>query len=67
MNKMMIDETAAADNKKILTIHDPCCGTGSLLIEAAKENDRAELCGIDFDSRCADICAINLGLRSRYG
>jgi hypothetical protein len=67
MSKMMMGDSEAADNKESLTIQDPCCGTGILLIEAAKENDRAELCGTDIDSRCADICAINLGIRSRYG
>lgn len=67
ISKMMSGDPKASSDGNGTRILDPCCGTGILLIEAGKEQERAELCGVDIDSRCADICAINLGLRSRYG
>ncbi|MEX1096282.1 MAG: N-6 DNA methylase [Planctomycetales bacterium] len=48
-------------------IHDPCCGTGILLMDAGQASPRAELVGQDIDPRCARITSINLGLRGKYG
>jgi len=48
-------------------ISDPCCGTGMLLLEAAKRSPDSELCGQDIDPRCVKITSINLGLRGCYG
>ncbi|HET6883749.1 MAG TPA: N-6 DNA methylase [Pirellulales bacterium] len=67
MALLTLDDTVPTDNDKPLYVSDPCCGTGRMLLEAAKVNPRVELVGQDLDPRCAKITAINLGLRSRYG
>lgn len=67
MSELTNGDAAEGASTSPQSLHDPCCGTGILLIEAGNQNPEAELSGIDIDHRCADICAINLGLRSRYG
>lgn len=67
MAQMSVDPDARPSREKPIYIHDPCCGTGRMLLEASKINPHAELVGQDVDARCAKITAINLGLRSRYG
>lgn len=67
MAQMSVDPDARPTREKSIYIHDPCCGTGRMLLEASKINPHAELVGQDIDARCAKITAINLGLRSRYG
>ncbi len=50
-----------------IQISDPCCGTGIMLMESARNHPNATLVGQDVDSRCCDIASINLGLRGLYG
>lgn len=49
------------------TVSDPCCGSGRLLLAAAKENRNRYFVGQDIDHRCAKITAINLALWNLYG
>jgi hypothetical protein len=49
------------------TVHDPCCGTGRLLLAAAKINHNRLFIGQDVDVRCVKITTINLALRGLYG
>src|SRR5439155_11908640 len=49
------------------TVLDPCCGSGRMLLSAAKINPRRELVGQDIDLRCVRMTAINLALRGLYG
>lgn len=44
-----------------MCVHDPCCGSGTMLIEAGKVAD-VELLGEDSDPVCARMCALNLVL-----
>lgn len=48
---------AGTDRKNVA---DPACGSGRLLLAAAKENPGAELFGADLDPRCAKMTALNL-------
>lgn len=65
--QMTIDPAARPEPGKPIYVHDPCCGSGRMLLEAAQINPHVKLVGMDVDSRCARIAAINLGLRGRYG
>src|SRR5487761_1194901 len=67
MARLSLDGGVVEADGRPLYVNDPCCGSGRLLLEAAKVNPRVELVGQDVDPRCAKITAINLGLRSRYG
>lgn len=67
MALLTLDDAVPTEKEKPVYVNDPCCGTGRMLLEAAKVNPRVELLGQDLDPRCAKITAINLGLRSRYG
>ncbi len=49
------------------TVNDPCCGSGRMLLAAAKLNPHREFIGQDIDVRCVRITAINLGLHNLYG
>lgn len=52
-------------------IHDPCCGSGRMLIAAAKVSGPLAasrvFSGIDVDQRCAKMTAINLALNGVTG
>ena len=67
MARLTLADPVPAEDDKPVYVNDPCCGTGRMLLEAARVNPRVELVGQDVDARCAKITAINLGLRSRYG
>ncbi len=43
-------------------VMDPCCGSGRMLLSAAKCNPRGTFCGQDLDFRCVQMCTINLAL-----
>lgn len=49
------------DLRSGMLVHDPCCGSGTLLLEAGKIAD-VELHGEDRDPLCARMCALNLVL-----
>ena len=55
------------ENDEPTTINDPCCGSGRMLLRAAKHHPNAELVGQDVDPRCARMAALNFGFRSMYG
>lgn len=65
--KMSVDSDAQPMRDRPIYVHDPCCGTGRMLLAAANVNPHVELVGQDIDARCAKITAINMGLRGRYG
>ena len=44
-------------------VYDPCCGSGVMLLAAAKQNPDARLVGIDLDARCAKMAALNMSFR----
>lgn len=49
-------------------VADPSgCGSGIMLLAAAKINPRARFVGIDLDERCAKMCALNLISRELSG
>ena len=63
-------EEASADSKEPASkksIYDPCCGSGRLLLAAAKVNRNCYFVGQDVDHRCAKITALNLALWNLYG
>lgn len=51
--------------RKVLTVCDPCCGSGRFLLAAAEQLPQAMLVGIDVDRRMARMSAINLALFKR--
>ena len=67
MAKLTINDLDEGEDGRPLRIHDPCGGTGRMLLAASVENPRAELVGMDVDPRCALIMDINFGLRGKYG
>ncbi|MEE9356468.1 MAG: N-6 DNA methylase [Methylococcaceae bacterium] len=44
------------------TVCDPCCGSGRMLLSAAKECPEAIFYGTDIDNRCAKMAVINMFL-----
>lgn len=53
--------------EKAETVLDPACGSGRTLLSAAKVSPDATLYGIDVDSRCAKMCALNILLLDLNG
>lgn len=49
------------------SVNDPCCGSGRMLLSAAKLQPNWHFVGQDIDLRCVRMTAINLGLRNHYG
>lgn len=49
------------------TVNDPCCGSGRMLLSAAKLQPNWQFVGQDVDLRCVRMTAINLALRNHYG
>ncbi|MGP8217484.1 MAG: N-6 DNA methylase [Bacteroidia bacterium] len=49
------------------TIHDPACGSGRMLLAAAKVSRDNYFTGGDIDARCVKVCAINLCLNGLQG
>jgi type I restriction-modification system DNA methylase subunit len=42
------------------SVNDPACGSGTMLIEAGKQNPNALITGCDLDHRCAKMAALNM-------
>jgi hypothetical protein len=61
------EETREAESSATKTVADPCCGSGRLLLAAARENRNRYFVGQDIDHRCVKITAINLALWNLYG
>ncbi len=59
------EKEGEGDGRK--TVADPCCGSGRMLLSAAKVNPHREFIGQDIDLRCVRMTAINLALRNLYG
>lgn len=49
------------------TVFDPCCGSGRMLLAAAKVNRDRYFVGLDIDHKCARITALNLALWNLNG
>lgn len=49
------------------SVNDPCCGSGRMLLSAAKLQPNWHFVGQDVDLRCVRMTAINLALRNHYG
>lgn len=49
------------------TVSDPCCGSGRMLLSAAKINPKRKFIGQDLDLRCVQMTAINLALNGLRG
>jgi hypothetical protein len=49
------------------TIHDPACGSGRMLLAAAKVSRDNYFTGADIDSRCTKMCVINMCLNGLQG
>jgi hypothetical protein len=58
-----VDPDARPARDQPIYIHDPCCGTGRMLLEAAKVTPHAELVGQDIDARCTKITVLTHGRR----
>jgi len=67
MSKLSIGDNEVRDDGSPVLVADPACGTGRMLIDAARQNPNVELFGQDVDARCTKICALNMGLRNLYG
>ncbi len=48
-------------------VHDPCCGSGRMLLAAAQNRRHWEFIGQDVDLRCVRITTLNLAFRNLYG
>ncbi len=60
-------EAGATESSIMKTVADPACGSGRILLAAAKENRNRYFVGQDIDHRCVKITAINLALWNLYG
>lgn len=67
MSELSIGSNEERDDGTPMLVSDPACGTGRMLIDAARQNPNVELFGQDIDARCVKICALNMGLRNLYG
>ena len=56
-----------ADPPSEKLVCDPCCGSGRMLLAAAKHQRGAVLVGQDVDLRCVRMTTINLAFRGLYG
>lgn len=65
---MMADITIGETDKQAPTVIDPACGSGRMLISAAKKlKPEAHFTGIDLDRVCAQMAALNLCLFNMNG
>ena len=69
MAKMTVDPDALEDREEPLTICDPCCGSGVMLLasaaqfpDAAVRSGQVRFYGQDIDHRCVTMARINLRL-----
>ncbi|MGP8215549.1 MAG: N-6 DNA methylase [Bacteroidia bacterium] len=63
MAQIIMDE----DTTACKTIMDPCCGSGRMLLSAAKVNRNNYFFGADLDYRCCKMAAINMCLNGLQG
>lgn len=67
MARMTAEVDAEAGTNKSRKLFDTCCGSGRLLLAAAKLQPHWEFYGQDIDLRCVRMTTINLALRNLYG
>ncbi len=67
MAQLSVGDAEQTSDGSPFLISDPCCGTGRMLLHAARQHSSVELFGQDIDARCVRISAINIGLRNHYG
>ncbi len=60
----MMSADTLKDGQKVL---DPACGSGRMLLSAAKRNRHALLYGADLDSNCCKMALTNMLLNSLTG
>lgn len=72
MARMVVDavralggEEQGAPDPRLQTVHEPCCGTGRMLLTAS--NFSMRLSGIDKDPLMVQICKINMVLYAPWG
>ena len=63
----MIAQMTMGEEAKEKTIMDPACGSGRMLLSAAKVSRRNYFFGADLDNRCSKMCTINLCLNGLIG
>ena len=67
MAEITVSEARKEDNERSLRIIDPACGSGRMILAAAKANSpRDEYYGIDIDSTCVKMTALNLFLNGIF-
>ena len=67
MARMTVEDAAESGANERRKVFDSCCGSGRLLLAAAKIQPHWEYFGQDIDLRCVRMTAINLALRNLYG
>jgi N-6 DNA methylase len=63
----LMAQMTMTEEAKEKTIMDPACGSGRMLLSAAKVSRRNYFFGADLDNRCSKMCAINLCLNGLIG
>jgi type I restriction-modification system DNA methylase subunit len=63
----MMAQMILGEETKEKTIMDPACGSGRMLLSAAKVSRRNYFFGADLDNRCSKMCVINLCLNGLIG
>lgn len=58
---------AEVDEDKVETVCDPCCGSGRMLLSAAKKNRNLKFYAADIDLVCVKMTLINFMLNSMQG
>jgi type I restriction-modification system DNA methylase subunit len=67
MARMTVEDSNEAGTHECRKLFDSCCGSGRLLLAAAKLQPHWDFCGQDIDLRCVRMTTINLALRNLYG
>lgn len=67
ISDLMAQLVSADETTPDARVSDCCCGSGRLLLAAAKVNRNRLFVGQDIDLRCVRMTAINLALHNLYG
>lgn len=63
----MIAQMTFGEKQEGETVNDPACGSGRMLMAAAKINRRLKFYGADNDATCCKMAALNLIVNSMLG
>jgi type I restriction-modification system DNA methylase subunit len=63
----MMAEMQMQGSQEQVTVLDPCCGTGSMLLAAHEANPNAIVFGVDIDLRAVRTCLINFAIHNIKG